>query len=76
MIELDLYARDKGLEDKAGGYVQNQKSAIVSVDAFCVSLKTSDAPTIQGVIELIQNGADVIWPMTVFFNELYYLVWG
>jgi hypothetical protein len=34
-----LYAQDKGLEGKAGGYAQNQKSAVVSAEAFCASFK-------------------------------------
>ena len=34
-----LYAEDGGLEGKAGGYMQNQRSANVSAEAFCASLK-------------------------------------
>lgn len=34
-----LYAQDKGLEWKAGGYAQNQKRAVVSAETFCASFK-------------------------------------
>ena len=34
-----LYAEDRGLEGKAGGYMQNQRSANVSAEAFRASLK-------------------------------------
>ena len=33
-----LYAQDGGLEGKAGGYMQSQKSANVSAEAVCASL--------------------------------------
>ena len=34
-----LYIKDGGLEGKAGGNMQNQRSANVSAEAFCMSLK-------------------------------------